>query len=233
MKASWLADVLRAARVPVVEMSNWKNRGNGELNIVEAVVWHHDGSPEGASPNVPTYIKGQVEAGHAGANVWVSLDGTWWLIAAGMTYHAGAVLDGKPGNSRSIGIETDHTTGETWSGVELLASLRKGTAAILNHLAKSPAIGLEFHKTVCKPVGRKNDPDGLDISTERAEVALLMSQGDDEVTEADLMRIIDGVADEVIKRLSEDTPTSKASDRLKKAAHFAAELGARQNPPIT
>lgn len=219
MRATWLADVLRAAGVPVVEMQGWKTLGNGELVRVDAVTWHHDGSPPGASPNVPNYIRNEVISGRSGANIWVGLDGTWHLIAAGKTYHAGAVLDGKPGNETSVGIETDHTTGETWSGVELLQSLRVGTAAVLNHLSKSPAVALEFHKTVCDPPGRKTDPDGLDISTERAAVAALMSQGDDELTDAEKMQLVDAIASEIIKRLSEDTPTNKASDRLKKAAH--------------
>ncbi len=223
MRATFLADVLRAAGVPVVEMSNWKNTGNGELLRVDALTWHHDGSPVGPS-NTANYIRNEVISGRAGANIWISLDGTWYLIAAGKTYHAGDVLDGKPGNEHSIGIETDHTTGETWSGVELLASLRKGTAAILNHLRRSPAVGLEFHKTVCDPPGRKNDPDGLEIATERAAVALLMSQGDDELTDAEKMQLVDAIASEVIKRLSEDTPTNKASDRIKRAAHASVHL---------
>lgn len=175
MRATWLADVLRAANIPVVEMLDWNTRNEGELVSVDAVVWHHDGSGVGSSPNIPDYIRRQVDAGKPGANIWVGLDGTWHLIAAGRTYHAGAVLPGKPNNSHSLGIETDHTTGEPWSGVDLLASLRKGTAAILAHLGIGPATGLEFHKTICSPPGRKNDPDGLDLPTERAAVALLMA----------------------------------------------------------
>ena len=198
MRATFLPVVLRNAGIEVVELPGWKTRGNGELLRVDALVWHHDGSPAGASPNVPDYIRGQVDHGKPGANIWVSLDGTWHLIAAGITYHAGAVLAGKPGNKTSLGVETDHTTDETWSGVDLLASLRDGTAAILNHLQRSPAIAFEFHKTVCKPVGRKTDPDGLDISTERAAVAVLMSQGDNDVTDADVARIAKATADLLI-----------------------------------
>lgn len=41
---------------------------------------------------------------------------------------------------------------------------------------------------------------------------------------ADQMLMVDAVATEIIKRLSEDTPTSKASDRLKKAAHASQHL---------
>lgn len=175
MRVPWLADVLRAAGLHVVEHVGWEARGNDEFAEIHAVVWHHDGSPPGASPNVPAYIIGQTEAGKPGANCWVGLDGTWHILAGRMTYHAGKVLPGKPDNHHSIGVETDHTTGETWAGVELLAALRKGTAAILTHLGIGPATGLEFHKTICAPPGRKLDPDGLHLADEQAAVARLMA----------------------------------------------------------
>lgn len=47
---------------------------------------------------------------------------------------------------------------------------------------------------------------------------------DDDMTDAEKMQLVDAIASEVIKRLSEDTPTNKASDRLKKAAHAAHHL---------
>jgi hypothetical protein len=168
--------VLRNAGLPVVELAGWKQRG-GELVDVDAVVWHHDGSPPGASPSVPKYMAGQIDQNKAGAQCWVGLDGTWHLVAAGKVFHTGEVLTGKHGNSRSLGIETDHTTGEPWSGVKLLASLREGTAAILRHIGADEQ-AIEFHKTICSPVGRKQDPDGLDLHTERAAVAALLG-GDD------------------------------------------------------
>lgn len=174
MRATWLADVLRDAGLPVVEHRGWKQRGNGELTAIDAVTWHHDASAPGYSPGMADYLRRQVDAGESGANCWVTLDGTWHLIAAGMTYHAGRVLPGKPGNPRSLGVETDHTTGEPWSGVFLLDSLRRGTAAILRHEDRPASSGVEFHKTVCAPVGRKQDPDGLDLTEERAAVALLL-----------------------------------------------------------
>lgn len=190
-RVDWLGDVLRAAGVEVVEVHGWKDRGNGSL-FADAVVWHHDGSPPGASPNVPGYIAREVDAGRAGANVWVGLDGRWHLIAAGRTFHAGKVRVGKPGNAQSIGIETDHTTGEPWSGVELLASLRKGTAAVLAHMGRD-VTRLEFHKTVCDPPGRKHDPDGLDLFTEREAVDALM-EDDMPLSDADVEKVARKVA---------------------------------------
>ncbi len=94
------------------------------------------------------------------------------VIASGRCAHAGDVLPGMPSNYDSAGVETDHTTGEQWHP-QILLSLRVGTAAIFAHWNVS-ARALHFHKTICNPPGRKVDPAGLDIATERAKVAAIM-----------------------------------------------------------
>lgn len=170
MSATWLTEVLHGAGVRVTEHDGWKTRSHGDFVDLRAVVWHHDASAVGYSPGMPDFMIRNWNT--ASANCWVTLDGTWHLIGAGVAYHAGTVLPGKPGNHSSIGVETDHTTGETWSGVQLLDSLRRGTAAILTHLGQT-ADELEFHKTICSPPGRKTDPDALDLATERRAVAAL------------------------------------------------------------
>lgn len=166
-------DALVAALAPhgyrVHELDGWQDRGNGILTA-EAVVWHHDASAPGYSPGMPEYIRGQVDDGKPGANVSITLDATWHLIAAGVTFHAGKVLPGMPGNPTSVGVETDHTTGETWSGVAMLDSMRIGTAGLFEHWQRD-ATALHFHKTICSPAGRKNDPDGLELAVERRAVA--------------------------------------------------------------
>jgi hypothetical protein len=145
-----------------------------------AVVWHHDASPAGDSPGVPAYLAANWQT--ASAQCWVDRYGVWHLIGAGRAPHAGAVLPGKPGNSTSIGVETDHTTGEPWPAPQLNA-LRRGTRAILTHLRVQPDPGLEFHRTICAPPGRKSDPHGLDLAAERAAVA---NEGDDDVSASDV-----------------------------------------------
>lgn len=73
----------------------------------------------------------------------------------------------------SLGVETDHTTGEAWPPA-LLDSLRRGTAAILVHIGKG-ADAVHFHSTICDPPGRKIDPAGLGLSVERARVAAIIA----------------------------------------------------------
>ena len=170
--ATWLADTLRAAGCQVVEHPGWQGRGKG-FSDLRAVVWHHDASPPGDSPGVPAYMLRQMTAGKAAAQLWVDRKGTWHVLAAGVAFHAGDVRTGKPGNYQSLGVETDHTTGEAWPAA-LLTSLRRGTAAILRRLGQD-ASGLHMHKTICDPPGRKTDPDGLDLHSERGRLAVLMA----------------------------------------------------------
>lgn len=169
MRATWLPRTLRAGGVPVVELAGWQGRGSDFHVTSLAVTWHHDASPPGPSPGVPAYMARQIDKGEAGAQLWVGRDGTWTVVAAGAVYHAGNVLVGMPGNSGSLGVETDHTTGEGWPPAQL-ASLRRGTRALLEHQGLG-ASHLHFHKSVCRPKGRKIDPDGLELGVERAAVA--------------------------------------------------------------
>lgn len=174
--------VLRAAGIEVVEHSGWRTRSNGELSSTLHWVWHHDASNPGDSPGVPAYMIGNYRK--AGAQLWVDRRGRWHIIATGVAYHAGKVR-GSVGNSNSVGIETDHTTGESWPSA-LLDSLRKGTAALIRHYGGG-ADRLHFHKSICAPVGRKNDPDGLDLGAERARVAALLAGGTPTI-DSDLLR---------------------------------------------
>lgn len=181
----WLteaADVLRAAGIKVMEEKGWKTRGHDPARYQfepKFIVWHHDASPKGPSPQVIAWIRDGQPGGLLPpySHAWVAMDGTWHVIAAGHAFHAGAggPYHGVPQdamNRYSFGIETDHTTGETWPAAQL-ESLRKGTAALLHYLEGQPDPNLLFHKTWAP--GRKTDPDGLDLAHERAAVAALMA----------------------------------------------------------
>lgn len=167
-RALFLATTLRAAGLKVVEHSGWKTRGRDFANL-RGVVWHHDASPVGDSPGVPAYMLREMAAGRAGAQIWVDRYGVWHLLAAGQAGHAGVTKPGALSNSTALGIETDHTVGETITPA-MLTSLRAGTAAILRHLQVTAGEGLAFHKTICHPHGRKVDPYGLDLRTEQRAV---------------------------------------------------------------
>lgn len=171
---SW-PDHLRAAGIKVAEHNNWRsNRPLGNLPDRPFMVWHHDGSPAGASPGALDWITNAYNSQDASAQIWVGYDGTWHFVGSGIAWHTGAVLPGMPNNYNAVGVETDETTGETWSPA-LLDSLRRGTAAIAAAEGYDPGSWLHFHKTICSPPGRKSDPSGLDLAAERATVRALMS----------------------------------------------------------
>jgi hypothetical protein len=109
--------------------------------------------------------------------IWVDMKGKWWVFAAGQTNHAGVgaspIAPNSTGNAVYLGIECDHTLNEPWPKQQL-DSIRKGIAVLMKHYKLDPAVALEFHKTYALPVGRKNDPDRLDLKQERRRVARLM-----------------------------------------------------------
>lgn len=165
-----LADALRAAGVPVAEYPGWAQRGQTDGSFYpRAVMWHHDASALGDSPGVPAYM---ANLDNTGAQCWVDRYGVWHLVAAGRMWHAGTgggwgVIPPNDGNTYSVGIETDHTTGEDWPSVQV-AMLRRGTAVLLAMLGADPFDALCGHKEyrITNP-----DPDGLDMTRERVTVS--------------------------------------------------------------
>jgi hypothetical protein len=213
-----LADILRAASVPVIEESyisgpyrgrSWKSVGFNDrpLSAFNYILWHHDASPVGDSPGALHWVKYSSLA-PAGA-AWVCSgchgkhpSGTWHLYASGLTNHAGTGGPWRPNtgdpavpvngmNAVSLGIETDHTWGESWAGTKKQAQLdrlRVGTAAILKAY-KLPATRVIRHLDWTNgnidgngrfaTFGRKNDLDGIDLNYERRLLTQLMNQQDD------------------------------------------------------
>lgn len=179
-----LADILRSAGVEVQEMKytrglyegrSWKHVGfNGQgLTEFRGVMLHHDASPPGDSPGALDWCM-YMEIAPAAA-IWVDRRGKWFVYAAGLSNHAGvgssALAPNSTGNQYYLGIETDHTTGERWPKAQL-DSIRRGIAAIMKAYNLDPKVALEFHKTYAP--GRKDDPDGLDLRTERRRIARLI-----------------------------------------------------------
>ena len=162
--ATWLAEALRSAGLQVVERPGWKSRGRGELGKVRGVVVHHTASnPRGG--NAPALSL--VENGRGPpkplpgplSQLLLSRDGTFYVIAAGRTNHAGrgywqGVSDG---NGQLIGIEAENDgIGEPWPAAQLEA-LEAGVAAILEHIG-ADAVMAVGHKEWALPKGRKIDP---------------------------------------------------------------------------
>jgi hypothetical protein len=91
-------------------------------------------------------------------------------------------------NAVALGIETDHSYNEPWTGKkkqEQLNNLRRGTAAVMLAYGIKPRPGLLRHLDWTNGLidgngkfttyGRKNDIDGLDLADERRRVKRIMA----------------------------------------------------------
>lgn len=169
MRALWLADVLRAAGLSVVEMPGWQTRGK-ELDAIEGVVSHHTASPPNSTlaANLNVVTNGNGIAPGPIAQLLLGRDGTWYVIASGKANHAGAggpwgwLPYSPPGqlstaNARTIGIEAINSgIGEPWAAA-MVISYEIGCAALLKRIGVGVDRLLTHHEWA--PT-RKIDPAG-------------------------------------------------------------------------
>lgn len=177
---TWLADVLRAANLSVIETAAWRTRGHGDVADIRGVLCHHTAGPAtGAFPSLGIVRDGRPDLAGPLANLGLGRDGTWYAIAAGQAWHAGtgsiAWCPTDEGNPHLIGIEAESTGApDDWPAVQL-ASYARGVAALLTHLGLGSyrCIG---HKEWAP--ARKIDP-SFDMTMFRASVARWMTEGPD------------------------------------------------------
>lgn len=154
MRMTWAPGVLKAVGLSVLETPGWQNRSHGEFPDSISEVWHHDATLAGDSPGGLTWMLNNWD--EASANFRVDRYGVWECVGAGVSWHAGKIVNGTPGNFESFGVETDQTINETPSQA-MLASVRVGSAALLKHMGRDSS-SLWFHKIIARPPGRKVDP---------------------------------------------------------------------------
>lgn len=164
-RATWLADVLRADGLHVIELEGWQGRGRDDIDP-QAVICHHTATGPGWSDEsvVRLLRDGRPDLKGPLSQLGLRRDGTFDLIAAGRANHNGY---GKYGND-SIGIEAyNDGQGERWPA-EQIDAFERGSAAILRHLGLpvSRCIG---HKE--SDPTRKIDPHGVDMGAFRETVA--------------------------------------------------------------
>jgi hypothetical protein len=157
-----LADVLRNAGLPVVEISGWKTRGHGELSLVASLVCHWTaGALTGETPSLNVVIHGRTGLPGPLSQLYLSRSGVWYTVASGIAYHAGDVIDPVYSNPKALGIEAEYHPNQGAWPVAQLESYARGCAAIANayRLATERVRG---HYEVARPLGRKPDPNNLD-----------------------------------------------------------------------
>jgi len=175
---TWLADVARSSGLPVVETAGWKARGHAEYIECRGVVAHHTGSSgTGNYPSLNTIISGRPDLSGPLAAYGLGRDGTVYVIAAGVCWHAGdgiewgGWLPANEGNWYSLGIEAESIgTRDDWTPAQRDAYPRL-VAAILHYLGQ-PASRLAGHKEFS--TAGKIDPAYWDMNQFRAQVAALL-----------------------------------------------------------
>lgn len=192
-----LADILRGAGLRVVEVPGWRTRGHGQMSAVRGVLWHHTATSAKAAGDYPSQnivTNGRSDLPGPLCNLGLGRSGTWYVVAAGLAYHAGSGSYpgvGTNGNGTLIGIEAEHpgTAGNLWPAAQI-DSYRRGTAALLRAfgLGSDRAIG---HKEWAP--SRKIDPFGLDMNAERRFVDFYLKHptGNEEVDVATLNELFE------------------------------------------
>jgi hypothetical protein len=161
-----LAAIARSTGLTVVERSGWQSRGHGGMIDVRAIVCHHTGTTNTTAnaPSLAVVEDGRSDLPGPLSHFLLARDGTVYVVAAGLCYHAGSVLRTEWGNAHTIGIEAEATGLAAWPEVQLRAYAKLCRA--LSDTFGVPVLG---HKEVCAPVGRKIDPN-FDMGAFRARV---------------------------------------------------------------
>lgn len=177
MSAVWLADVLRAANLKVVEVPGWRTRG--KQIAPKGVMIHHTATgPDWSNEKLTNLlVRGRSDLPGPLCNLQLDRDGTFRVVAAGRANHAGrGSWPGiRYGNANTIGIEAANTgRGEIWPRAQREA-MAVGSAALLTHLRASERY-LVGHKEWAPK--RKIDPKGIDMDALRSVVRGIMVGGD-------------------------------------------------------
>src|SRR5699024_9177846 len=158
--ATRLERAVKNAGVKYKKVSGWASRGHGTMGRVESVIAHHTAGPKsGNSPSLNVVAYGRPGLSGPLAQLFLARDGTVYLVAAGISYHAGRVSSSTYSNSHAIGIEAENTglsNDSPWpSGqIDAYAKLCKALCKEFG-LSTSRVRG---HKEVAVPKGRKPDP---------------------------------------------------------------------------
>jgi N-acetyl-anhydromuramyl-L-alanine amidase AmpD len=226
----WLADVLRAEGLHVVELPGWKDRGHGDFQDIRGVMVHHTGSDSATAESI---AEGRADLPGPLAQLHIARDGTVTVVAAGVAWHAGVGmypwLPANMGNWHMIGIECANTgTGPTaphrtnWPDAQYFA-LVGSCAAICRRLGEAAARTIG-HKEYAGRAQGKWDPGAIDMDRLRCDIAAQI--GAVPTTPAPRPPVpVGGYADVLMYRGSTGPQVAELQRRLKYAyAAYAGDL---------
>lgn len=167
-----LARVAKTTGYKVVEVAGWKTRGQGQMGTVKTIVAHHTaGAKTGNYPSLNVVAYGRAGLRGALSHYGIGRDGTIYVIAAGLTWHAGKVSKTAHANAHAIGIEAENTgVGQVWPAAQLDSYVKLCAALVKEFgLDVSDVLG---HKEIAP--NRKIDPNfsgnGIDMGDFRAAI---------------------------------------------------------------
>ncbi|WP_282777268.1 N-acetylmuramoyl-L-alanine amidase [Nocardia sp. CC201C] len=186
----WLADVLRAAGLRVIEHDGWRDRGHGDFRDLRGVLCHHTAGGGANDWRIVQY--GRPDLQGPLAQLVLERDGTYRVIAAGVSWHAGrGSWPGWPtdnANYHVIGIEAvSRGDGTDWTPAQLDA-YKRGCAAILARIGRTAA-DCVAHREYSRE--GKIDPAGIDMTAFRRDVQALIDGKDAPMTAAEVSRLED------------------------------------------
>lgn len=173
----WLADVLRAEGLDVVEYPGWRTRGHGDFKDIRGVMVHHTGSDTATAASIAT---GRPDLAGPLSQLHIARDGTVTLVALGVAWHAGVGMypwvPTNMGNWHLIGIECANTGTsplaphrKNWPDAQYSAVVRS-CAAINRRLAQTSARTIGHREYAGYSQG-KWDPGAIDMTVLRTDIA--------------------------------------------------------------
>lgn len=172
----WIADVLRAEGVRLVEFPGWRTRGHGDFKDIRGVMVHHTGSDNASAASI---AEGRPDLPGPLSQLHIARDGTVTVVALGVAWHAGIGMypwvPANMGNWHLIGIECANTgTSPTaphrrnWPDAQYLALVSCCTA--LNRRLGQNADRTIGHKEYAGRSQGKWDPGAIDMDVLRADI---------------------------------------------------------------
>lgn len=172
----WLADVLRAEGVDLVEFPGWRSRGHGDFRDIRGVMVHHTGADNASAASI---AHGRPDLRGPLSQLHIARDGTVTVVAVGVAWHAGAGmypwLPTNMGNWHLIGIECANSGTSpsaphrrNWPDAQYFA-LVQCCAAINRRLAQTSARTIG-HKEYAGRAQGKWDPGAIDMTVLRRDI---------------------------------------------------------------
>ncbi|WKS54897.1 peptidoglycan recognition protein family protein [Corynebacterium accolens] len=163
----WLADVLRDAGLPVIEMPGWKQHGHGDFGWIWGSMYHHTGSN---NTSAEFCSRGRSDLAGPICNVHVNREGVMTMVAVGVAWHGGTgaykEIPRNAANWHTIGFEVQY------DGKDITEKQRQNMITAMAAISKK--IGRNAHNSV---VGHKEysdfgkwDPGNVDMNDVRYKV---------------------------------------------------------------